>query len=64
MTNVTRNRRYSDYKFFLIFHLVVVYNDFIRIGNRVSQRNDKTCLNISYIAMNKASEKETCNGGI
>jgi len=44
--------------------MVVVYDDIIRAGNRVSQQNNKASLNISYVAMKKASEKETCNGGI
>ena len=42
MTNVMRNRQYSDYNFFLIFHLEVVYNNFLRTGNKVSQQNRMT----------------------
>jgi hypothetical protein len=42
--------------------MVVVYDNVIRTGNRV--RSGKTGLNISYVAMKKASEKEICNGDI
>jgi len=64
VANLTRSRQYSHYKYVLDIQyddIILLY--IIRSGNEVSRQNDKTSLNVSYVAMKKTSEKGTSNEG-